>query len=325
MREADLPTLPEQRAPAGKQVVLGAGGAIARATQDALVARGLDVLAIGHAQADARNPAALLPYLTGATHVYLCIGLPYSAAVWERDWPAILRAVLSGCKAVGARLVFFDNIYLYGPPPLGQPITEDHLQQPTTRKGRVRKEIVDQALAAHRQGRVPAVIGRSADFYGPGAVNSPFYIRFLEHLLAGKPPQTLMPNGPVHTWAYTRDCGRALVELGLDPQAYGEAWHLPVGDPVTVEDMGDYFRQTLKRDFAISYVSPRMTRLLARVSRTIREVSEMGFQFEQDYVLDWQRFSRRYPDFRVTPYDVGVDAMVDYFLAQQQQVNRVTS
>lgn len=300
-----------------RHVVLGAGGAIASATLAALKAIGADVIAIGHSEADARDPDALTPHLIGASHVYLCIGLPYVGAVWERDWPAVMRSVLKACEAVGARLIFFDNVYMYGPPPLSNPITEDHQQAPTTRKGRVRKVVADMALQAHAAGRVRVVIGRSADFYGPGAINSFFYIQFLENLLAGKKPMTLLPQGPRHTYAYTLDNGRALVRLALDDGAYGSVWHLPTGPAVTVEEMADHFRKALGRDFIVSHLPSFMISLLGIFSRPIREVAEMDYQFRQDYVLDWSRFADRYPDFRPTPYLEGVKSMVDYFRSRQ--------
>ena len=298
---------------AERHVVLGGSGAVGSAVLAELKSRKLDARSVGRGDADARDAGALRPHLAGASHVYLCIGLPYVAAVWERDWPAAMTAVLDACEAAGARLIFLDNTYLYGPPPLANPIREDHPQQPSTRKGKARKRTAGLALAAHREGRVRVVIGRAADFYGPGAVNSPFYIRFLENILAGKQPQTLMPQGPRHTFAYTPDLGRALVRLALDEAAYGDAWHLPAGPAVTVEEMADLFRRETGRDFRVSYLPPVMARLIGVFSPVVKEVNEMGYQFRSDYVLDWGRFAARFPEFETTPADEGVRAMVGSF------------
>lgn len=298
-----------------RHIVLGKGGAIAEATLAALRAEGHHAHAIGRQEADARDAQALGPHLDGASHVYLCVGLPYDGALWERDWPKVMSATLDACEAAGARLVFFDNVYMYGPPPLANPISEDHPQSPTTRKGRARKATADLALAAHRAGRVPVVIGRSADFYGPGAINSPFYIKFLENVLVGKPAQTLMPQGPKHTYAYTGDNGRALVQLVLDEGAYGKVWHLPVGPAITVAEMTDYLRAALGQDFKLSTLPPFMAKVIGLFNGQIREVSEMGYQFKEDYVLDWSRFAARYPDFAPTSYAEGAAEMVAHFRA----------
>ncbi len=296
-----------------RHVVLGARGAVGAAVVAELQAHGRDVLALRRTDADARTPGALGPYVTGASHVYLCLGLPYTAAIWERDWPAVMTNVLDTCQAAGARLIFLDNTYMYGPPPLATPFGEDHPQQPVTRKGKARKRTADLALAAHREGRVRVVIGRAADFYGPGAANSPLYIRFLENILAGKAPQTFMPQGPRHTWACTSDLGRALVRLALDEAAYGDVWHLPAGPALTVEDMADLFRRETGRDFRVSFIPPGVVRLLGLFNPAVREVSEMGYQFRSDYVIDWSRFRARYPDAGATPYEAGVHAMVRSF------------
>ena len=294
-------------------VVLGARGAVGSAVDAALQQRRMNVHAVGRGDADARDPAALRSHIAGASHVYLCLGLPYAAAVWERDWPAVMASVLDACTEAGVRPVFLDNTYMYGPPPLAVTITEDHLQQPVTRKGLARKRTADLALAAHREGRVRVVIGRAADFFGPGARNSPFYIRFLENILAGRPPQTLMPLGPRHTYAYTPDLACALVRLALDEPAYGDVWHLPAGPAVTVEEMADLFRHETGRDFRVSYLPPVMARLIGVFSPVVKEVNEMGYQFRSDYVLDWGRFAARFPEFETTPADEGVRAMVGSF------------
>lgn len=51
-------------------------------------------------------------------------------------------------------------------------MTEATEWRATTRKGRIRAELDEARLAAHRAGRVSSVLGRSADFVGPGVLNS---------------------------------------------------------------------------------------------------------------------------------------------------------
>jgi hypothetical protein len=69
-------------------------------------------------------------------------------------------------------------------------------------------------LNAHKNGRVKAI-------------DSQFYIVFLERMMQGKAPQWLGKPKIKHTYAYTIDNGKALVPLALDESTFGQTWHLP--------------------------------------------------------------------------------------------------
>jgi nucleoside-diphosphate-sugar epimerase len=57
----------------------------------------------------------------GAAVVYHCANPPY--AKWPDLHPPLMEAALKGASAAGARLVFGDNLYAYGP--VDGPLTED--------------------------------------------------------------------------------------------------------------------------------------------------------------------------------------------------------
>ena len=90
-----------------------------------------------------------------------------------------MQNVINACIETNATLIFFDNVYMYGPSPLTIPFDENHPQKPSTKKGLARKQTADLLLKAIDENKLKAVIARSADFYGPFAVNSSFYISFL--------------------------------------------------------------------------------------------------------------------------------------------------
>ncbi len=92
----------------------------------------------------------------------------------------------------GARLVIGDNLYMYGDVS-GQPLTEDLPNAATTRKGRLRAEMAEAALAAHQAGKVKVAIGRGSDFFGPGVLNSGMGERAIRPALQGK-SASLMGN-----------------------------------------------------------------------------------------------------------------------------------
>lgn len=305
--------------------VLGASGATGRAVIRALQDRNLKIRAVGRSvaredtenvRADLLKPKEALKAIEGASHVYLCVGLPYRAEVWQRDWPRLMQNVIEACAAAEARLIYFDNVYLYGPPPLAVPFDEGHPQHPVTKKGEARKRTAGLFWEAVEKGKVNGLIGRSADFYGPHAVYSPFYISFLERMLQGKAPQTIARPDVKHTYAYTLDNGRALVALARDESTYGEAWHLPVGRPITMREVVEIFNKHLGTDYEVSFLPPFLRKLLSLFMTDLREVGKMNYQFETEYIMSYDKFKNHFPEFAVTPYEEGIKEMITSFKSQ---------
>jgi len=221
--------------------------------------------------------------------------------------------VISSCEAAKAKLIFFDNVYMYGPSPLKVPFDESHTQKPISQKGIVRKKIADTLIKAHKAGRVKTVIGRSADFYGPNAVNSPFYISFLERILLGKAPQTLGKTDIKHTYSYSLDSGRALVALALDENTYGQVWHLPVSEPITIEEVILKFNKILDTNFKVSMMPRSLLGIMGILVPPIKEMREMLYQFDETYIMSYSKFKNHFPNFKVTTLDDGIRAMIDSF------------
>lgn len=303
-------------------IVLGASGAVGKAVIEALQDRKLDVVAVARSKkrndipcrsADLLVPQQAHAAIQGGTHVYLCVGLPYNKEVWKRDFPIIMRNVIDACKEAKARLIYLDNIYMYGPAPLTVPFDETHPQYPITHKGKARKETTDLLLETIERGEIEALVGRAADFYGPGAINSPFYISFLDRMLQGKAPQSIAIPGVKHTYAYVPDLGRALVALALDTSAYGQVWHLPVGEAVTVKEMLVHFNRVLGKEYAVSFLAPWMRKLLSLFIPVLKETGEMMYQFESEYQMSFAKFKHHFPDFKYTSYEQGVKDTVAYF------------
>ena len=300
-------------------IVLGGSGTIGQAVISELKEKKLNIRAIQRkctiegvenikANLYDLNQAKLA--IKGGDYVYLCTAVPYSTKLWKTEWPKLVSNVIAACEEAGARLIFLDNIYMYGPVPLRVPFTEEHSQEPVSQKGKVRKIVADMILKAHQEGRIKAVIGRSADFYGP-SISSSLYISFLEKMLAGKAPQSLGGVDVVHTYAFTADNGRALVALALDENTYGQVWHLPVSPPVTAKEITSIFNKVLDSNFKVSQVPRLALTLLSLVVPTIKEVKEMLYQFDNPYVMSDEKFKKHFVNFKVTQLEDGLKQMVE--------------
>ena len=89
--------------------------------------------------ADLLNYDQVLKAVLGSEVVYLLVGIAYDAGIWQKEWPIIMRNVIDACKATGANLIFFDNIYMYGR--VEGLITENTPYVPVSKKGKMRAEI----------------------------------------------------------------------------------------------------------------------------------------------------------------------------------------
>jgi nucleoside-diphosphate-sugar epimerase len=153
----------------------------------------------------------------GATVVYHCVNPPY--AKWPDLHPPLMNAIIEGAAAAGAKLVFGDNLYASGP--VDGPLTEDLPYLAEGPNGRVRAQIAEMLLRAHRSGRIRATIGRASDFFGPHAHQSAVGDRVFARVIAGKTAKVLGDPDLPHTVTYIEDFGRALVTLGEHDEALG--------------------------------------------------------------------------------------------------------
>ena len=222
-------------------VVLGAAGGTGSAVVRELVARGLPVRAVTRSgtadvpegveqvAADIASPDGARQACEGAVVVYHCAQPDYTK--WPELFPPLTAAVLDGAAAAGAKLVFADNMYVYGPP--DGPMTEETPQRAEGRKGRIRVEMAAAILRAHADGRLRCTIGRSSDYYGPRGTGTTAGDNIMKPALRGKRARWLGSLDQPHTLNYLEDMGRALVTLGERDEADGQVWHLPAAEPLT--------------------------------------------------------------------------------------------
>lgn len=244
----------------------------------------------------------------GSDTVVCTAGFPYRASLWEKVWPRAMDNLIAACATTGARFVFADNLYMYGPQTT--PLREDMALTTFGRKPKVRAHITRQWQDAHAKGRIKAVALRASDFYGARVPNSVLAEFGVARFLAGKPALVPMPPDEPHDITYVPDFARAIVTLIDAPDTdYGQAWHVPNAPTQSV-------RALLERAAALIGVAPRISvmpallrALAAPFVPALGEFSEMSFQFDRPYHVDATKFARRFwAD--ATPFDVGLKATI---------------
>ncbi|PWT87456.1 MAG: NAD-dependent dehydratase, partial [Acidobacteria bacterium] len=152
--------------------ILGAGGAVGNQLFPLLqennervrvVSRNAQPIANVEAIAtDITNHEQTLEAVKGSDIVYLLAGLAYDLRVWRASWPKIMTNVIDACSIHGCKLLFFDNVYMYGK--VDGIMTEETPFNPNSKKGELRAMIARKLLDEMRDGRIKALIARSADF-----------------------------------------------------------------------------------------------------------------------------------------------------------------
>ncbi len=303
--------------PGRLHVVLGAGGATGGAIVRELVGQGRRVRAVtrgGNAAAsygtlppasfedvaaDVTEREQLRRALDGADVVFHCAQPAY--ARWPQQFPAMTRGIAEAAAAAGVKLVFADNLSMYGP--VDGPMTEETPPAAQTKKGKVRAAMAEELMAAHRDGSLRVVIGRSSDYFGPGGLNSAIGERFFKALLAGKKTQWLADLDQPHTISYLPDMARAFVILGEHPEADGKVWHTPAAPALTGRRYVELAARAAGTPARPAVLGPGTVRALGLFMPALRELPELMYEYERPFVSDASKFQAAFGPFAVTPHE----------------------
>jgi nucleoside-diphosphate-sugar epimerase len=249
--------------------------------------------------ADASDAVALRGIAAGASVIYNCANPLYHA--WPTAWPPINRALISAAAANDAVLAITGNLYGYGP--VDRPMTEDMPLAATSRKGRVRVAMWQEALAAG----IRTFEARASDYISP---TSSIIEMALPALRAGKTAR--IPGGldVPHTFTYIGDVAHTLITLATDERAWGRAWHVPSPPPMTARSL----LGTVARVGGLP--APRLgTYPQAAVwaagltDKFAKEFREVRYQHVRPFVLDSSRVTATF-GLTHTPVDEAVQAVL---------------
>jgi len=302
----------------GSHAVVGAG-AVGSATALALVDRGHEVVlvtrsgsgpvhpAVSRVACDASDPVALAAAVGRPAALYNCANPPYHR--WPELWPPLADALLGTATSTGAVLVTMGNLYGYGP--VDHAIREDDRLAATGAKGRVRNAMWEEALAAHRAGRVRVTEARASDFYGPGVVETSFFGRNVERLLAGRKAYVLGDPDAPHAATFVPDVGRTLAVLGTDERAWGRPWHVPSEPAVSQREMAERFCRIAGAPPArVGALPPALLAAAGVFAPQLRELKETRYQFERPFLLDSAACTATF-GITATPMDEAMAAIAD--------------
>lgn len=295
--------------------ILGAGGAIANELAKLLATRKKPFKLIARhpvylegaaeiVSGDLSDKEQTLSAVAGSDVVYLLAGLKYDHKLWAEMWPRIIANTVEACKRAGARLIFFDNVYMYGR--ADGAMTEETPFNPCSRKGEIRAKIAASLINEWKAGSLTAMIARSADFYGPRTKNGIPNTLVFEPFQKNQKAMCLASDSQPHSYTYTVDAAQALVTLAESATAWNQTWHLPTtGNPPN----GQEFIASAAKEMGVEPKYRLLGRPTVRVigwfNPMVGEVYEMLYQNDSPYLFDSSKYARAF-GFAGTPYAEGI-------------------
>lgn len=296
------------------QTILGAGGPVANSLASILSKKQEPVRlvsrshqpAVGNTswmKADLLKWEELLAAAKGSSVIYMCAGLRYDKKVWAAEWPRITDNLIRLAGETGARLIFFDNVYMYGH--TQGAMTEKTPYHPSSVKGEIRARTAEKLMQAAEAGNIRVAIARAADFYGAESMNSFFDSMVLAKYAKGAKASWLGNPDAKHSFTYIPDAGRAVALLGEHPEADNQIWHLPTAPALTGRQFIELAARVFNAKPSYGTINKFMLTMAGIFNKLIGESVELYYQYGYDYVFDSSKFEQAFK-VKATPYEEGM-------------------
>jgi nucleoside-diphosphate-sugar epimerase len=293
-------------------------GPCGRATMTRLLAQGREVMVAQRqaptdlpkcaqfAPCDALDRESVLKATQGSEQIVVAVGFPYEGKIWRDAWPKAIGNFVAACEATGARMVFIDNLYMYGPQtaPLIEtmPLTS-YGAKPAARSAATRLWM--EAAAAGRA-RVAAL--RPPDFYGPNVGLTFLGDTTIGAIAEGKSAFFIGSPDISHDYAYVPDIARAATTLLEAPDsAFGQSWHVPCAPTRTTREILRMAADALGLRLRLNTLPEGLLGAAGLFSPFLRELKEMRFTRDRPYRVDAAKFAKAFWS-DTTPFETGVRA-----------------
>ena len=284
--------------------IFGAGGAIGNELVKLLVASNQPFRLVGRnpratpgatetVAADLTDKDQTVRAVAGSNVVYLLVGLKYDHKVWQVMWPRVKSNAVEACKRAGAKLVFFDNVYMYGK--VSGTMTEETPFNPCSKKGEIRAKIASALINEWKSGVLTGLIAHAADLYGPDTLNGVPNLLVFEPFARKRKASWLVNDSVPHSYTYTPDAAQSLVQLAGRAAAWNQTWHVPTTPNLLT---GKEFVALAAKHFGAAPKCRTLSRPMIRIAGwfdpLVGESYEMLYQSDSPYLFDSGKFAREF-------------------------------
>jgi nucleoside-diphosphate-sugar epimerase len=302
----------------GSNVLVLGYGAVGQATVKLFIDKGLSVTVaqrnspkdlpagVHFISCDVLNEDSVQACLEGFSQLVIAIGFEYKSKTWRDHWPVAMRNLVHASLKHHLRVVFVDNLYMYGPQK--EALHEGMSLTAYPGKPAVRAEVTRIWENAVKDNGLQFTALRASDFFGPNVLLSQLGAVVFGNLSKGGTAQFLVPIDQPHDFAYVPDIARAVHTLLEAPDSdFGQVWHMPCAPTMTTRGLIALGAESLG-------VAPKtfsfpiwFLRILGLFFPLAKELWEMRFQWRRPFVVNADKFKQRFA-FEVTPFSESIRA-----------------
>ncbi|MCM3712942.1 SDR family NAD(P)-dependent oxidoreductase [Halalkalibacter oceani] len=305
-----------------KAAVIGATGAMGYALVSELQREGVEVFAVCRnvqkadqlfqgmtnvtiVKGDVRDERRLQHIFEKVDVAFISINIPYQN--WKDELLPLFGHVFSAAQAAGTKLAVVDNIYSYSME--DQWLTEETAREPVTKKGQLRKQLLQEAEAWQNKG-TEILIAHFSDFYGPYGDHT-ILQQTITSMLSGKRPLFVGPLKNKREFIYTPDGAKALITLARHHDAYQQCWNIPGGELASGEEIIHILRELTGNKKKPFVITSQMIRISGLFSGFMREVGEMMVLTEKPVYLNGAKYEEKIGPLPKTKLAAGLKAVVE--------------
>jgi len=309
-----------------KYLVLGATGSVGYAFTRELLKQGIetDILVRNREKAemlfhnnpllnihvgDVRDADMLMDITSGMDIIFHGINYPYKD--WHQFMKPVTSLVIKAARQNGSTILFPGNIYAFGN--IDEPIREETVPVPSTKKGQLRFEVENMLQEAADTGQCRVINLRLPDFWGPNVTNGLIKPLFGNAAL-GKSMTWMVRADVPHQFVYTPDAARLFYLLSVE----GDLPHyflLNYGGKM-VESVA-----ALANDISLEAGSPNRLKIFSKTTLkmlgwfmpVVRELNENIYQFENCIKLDDTKARTKYPKFEETRFNDALKETINWY------------
>jgi nucleoside-diphosphate-sugar epimerase len=258
---------------------------------------------------DVLNKDSLMNAASGMDVIFHGINFPYQH--WYKYMKPVTSNVVEAARQTNATILFPGNIYAYGL--VNEPIREETVPHPHTKKGKLRLELENMLEEATADKQCCVINLRLPDFWGPNVTNGLIKPLF-GNAAMGKPMRWMVRGDVPHQFVYTPDAARLFYLLSAET-------NLP---PYFVINYGGRVIpsiQSLAKELSIETGAPEKLKIFSKTALKIlgwflpvvRELNENIYQFEHCIQLNDSRIRSKYPEFEETMFHDALAETISWY------------
>lgn len=308
--------------------VIGATGALGKATVDELIQRNIPVKIlvrdiekykalypqgklpgrVNVVQGDLDTNQSIATMMENIDTVFLCFNT--NLRYWERDMINWTDKIAKLASALEARIIYPGCISNYGLK--DHLIAEEDHQDAKSEIGQLKIALEKRLYRAAQEGAKLTIL-RFPNIFGPGDFNSKLSKTF--ELAIQKQSSPWLGDGNIRQeFIYSKDAAKAFVKAALSENAENRVFHI-AGNVISVKDWISKIYKFAKCEISREYyvVPSWLDAIKAIFSKDVKLRNQLKYLNQNELFFDGSVFIKEFGNLELTPFDISLAETVDWY------------